>query len=536
MGELDSAPMTSPTDETASTAETGKARTGAFASRRPISRWTILRALAEIRMWWRDGVIADLDHVATIERVRGESLLTSRYIFMTAMSAGIAILGLLLSSPAVVIGAMLLSPLMNPILGTGFSLATGDADWLRRCGKALVAGSVFAILFCALIVYFSPLQTVTEEIAARTRPNLFDLLVALFSALAGSYAVIRGREGTIVGVAIATALMPPLAVVGFGLATFNWTVFGGALGLFITNLVTIGLTAALMARLYGFQSDMTHRQTRLQSMVMVAVFVSLAVPLGFSLRTIAWEANGQRIVNQEVAEAFTGRARVEQPIVNWAAEPVTIAASVFTPEFNPGADSEVAERLSQRLGRPVVVTIDQFQVGTDPGAAEQAALAQARVREAAEASERQIATLGQSVALIAGVARKDVMLDRENQTVQATAQPLAGLTLSGYRQLEQRLERTTPGWTVDLRPPLVALPEVTVGEEGLDDANTSRVALIGWAARRTGLRITLSGSESALAAVTQALGADARYIDTRTSGAGNTVTAAWSTAAGTVPD
>ena len=94
-------------------------------ARRPISRWTILRALAEIRIWWRDGVVADLDHVATVERVRGESLLTSRYIFMTAMSAGIAILGLLLSSPAVVIGAMLLSPLMNPIIGTGFSLATG---------------------------------------------------------------------------------------------------------------------------------------------------------------------------------------------------------------------------------------------------------------------------------------------------------------------------------------------------------------------------------------------------------------------------
>ena len=92
------------------------------------------------------------------------------------------------------------------------------------------------LIFCERR-HISPIQTVTEEIAARTQPNLFDLLVALFSALAGSYAVIRGREGTIVGVAIATALMPPLAVVGFGLATLNWTVFGGALGLFIPNLV-----------------------------------------------------------------------------------------------------------------------------------------------------------------------------------------------------------------------------------------------------------------------------------------------------------
>jgi uncharacterized hydrophobic protein (TIGR00271 family) len=506
-----------------------------YPKRRPISRWTILRAIAEIRMWWRDGVIADLDHVATIERVRGESLLTSRYVFMTAMSAGIAILGLLLSSPAVVIGAMLLSPLMNPIIGTGFSLATGDADWLRRCGKALAAGSIFAILFCAMIVFLSPLQTVTEEIAGRTRPNLFDLLVALFSALAGSYAVIRGREGTIVGVAIATALMPPLAVVGFGLATFNWTVFAGALGLFVTNLVTIGLTAAVMAKLYGFESDGTKRKGKLQSLVILAVFIAMAVPLGFSLRTIAWEANGQRIVNQELADAFSDRARVDQPIVNWDSEPVAVSASVFTPEFSANADSEVAKRLERRLGRPVVVTIDQFQVGTDPGAAEQAALAQARAREAAEASERQIASLARSLALIAGVDRQDVLLDRDNRRAQATAAPLEGMALAGYRELERRLERTAPGWTVELRPPLVSLPDLSVGEEGLDAENTRRLALIRWAAQRTGLRITLSGSEKAVETLTAALGDDRRWVDTRIEGSGSAVTAAWSTSA-TAPD
>ncbi|MBO6528380.1 MULTISPECIES: DUF389 domain-containing protein [unclassified Erythrobacter] len=522
--------MPTATETSATPAPSGASGGSEQSKRRPISRWTLLRALAEIRMWWRDGVIADLDHVATIERVRGESLLTSRYIFMTAMSAGIAILGLLLSSPAVVIGAMLLSPLMSPIIGTGFSLATGDADWLRRCGKALAAGSLFAILFCALIVFFSPLQTVTEEIAARTRPNLFDLLVALFSALAGSYAVIRGREGTIVGVAIATALMPPIAVVGFGLATFNWTVFAGALGLFITNLVTIGLTAAIMARLYGFESGVTNRQGKVESVVILAVFIAMAVPLGFSLRTIAWEANGQRIINQEVAEAFTDRARVEQPVVNWDTEPVTITASVFTPEFNPNADSEVARRLVQRLGRAVVVNIDQFQVGTDPGAAEQAALAQARAREAAEASERQIAALARSLALIAGVERGDVLLDRENKRAQAAAQPLEGLTLSGYRELERRLERTVPGWTVELRPPLAELPDVTLGEEGLDAENAIRLALVGWAARRTGLRITLTGSEDALEAVRLGLGEDAKFVDLRAEGQGDTVSAAWSTA------
>ena len=103
----------------------------------------------------------------------------------------------------------------------------------------LAWGTLMAIVLCALVVFFSPLQEITSEIAARTRPNLFDLGVAVFSALAGAYAMIRGREGTIVGVAIATALMPPLAVVGFGLATANWLVFSGALLLYITNLMAI---------------------------------------------------------------------------------------------------------------------------------------------------------------------------------------------------------------------------------------------------------------------------------------------------------
>src|SRR3546814_10449905 len=102
---------------------------------------------------------------------------------MTAMSGGIAILGLLLSSPAVVIGAMLLSPLMGPIMGLGFALAIGDYRWLKESARSLAWGTLMAVALCALIVFLSPIQTVTSEIAARTRPNLFDLLVALFSEI-----------------------------------------------------------------------------------------------------------------------------------------------------------------------------------------------------------------------------------------------------------------------------------------------------------------------------------------------------------------
>ena len=141
------------------------------------------------RRWWRVAVRADVDQQAVIDKIREDSGFTPHFAFMTSMSAGIAILGLLLSSPAVVIGAMLLSPLMGPIMGAGFALAIGDSVWLRESAKAILYGTIISVLFAALVVTLSPLQTVTAEIAARTRPNLFDLAIALFSALAGAYAM-----------------------------------------------------------------------------------------------------------------------------------------------------------------------------------------------------------------------------------------------------------------------------------------------------------------------------------------------------------
>ncbi|MDP4573987.1 DUF389 domain-containing protein [Qipengyuania sp. G39] len=478
--------------------------------------------------WWRNDVADGVEHGKVLQKIAAESSLTPRYIFMICMSAGIAILGLLLSSPAVVIGAMLLSPLMGPILGAGFALAEGKFTWLRLCAKALFWGTLVAILFCALIVWLSPLQTVTEEIASRTRPSLFDLLVALFSALAGSYAMIRGREGTIVGVAIATALMPPLAVVGFGLATWNWTVFGGALMLFVTNLLTIALSAFVMARLYGFKSTRSSRQGMFESVGILITFIALAIPLGFSLVQIANESNGQRIVRNTIEDAFDPQSRIDTLEIDWDADPVLITASVLTPEFRANANTDLGRSLARALDEELSVRIDQFRVGTNPGAAEQAALAQARAREQAEATERQIAALGERLALVAGVERSAVLVDRDNRRAVAQANTLEGLTLTGYRELERRLAAQAPGWSVELRPPLLPLPDITVGEDGLDADNALRLALVGWAASRTGVRAVLTGGEEAIDTAMAGLGDDARFVETRISGDGSTIATAWS--------
>lgn len=462
------------------------------------ARWVfspIGRAIAPLRQYWRNRVRSGVDHQDVVAKIATECPATPRYILMVMMSAGIAILGLLLSSPAVVIGAMLLSPLMSPILGVGFALATGKQKWLKISARSLALGSIAAVLFAALIVVVSPLQTVTEEIAARTRPNLFDLMVALFSSIAGSYAMIRGREGTIVGVAIATALMPPLAVVGFGLATFNWTVFFGALGLFFTNFLAIALTATIMARLYGFRTTLSSRQGWFQNFGIFAILVALAIPLGLSLRQIAWEANAQRIVTNVVQAEFGERARISEQSIDWDSDPLNITATVLTPEFDTDANEDIDRVLRQRLGTNLTVRIEQFRVGADPGAAEQAELARARAAEQAAATERQIAAMIERMAMAAGVERGDVLVDRETRRVSAAARRLPGLSLAGYRELEQRVADKTPRWTVHLRPPPQSLPEIGLDEEGITDRGAVAERTISWAARRIGLPLVLRGPE-----------------------------------------
>jgi uncharacterized hydrophobic protein (TIGR00271 family) len=472
-------------------------------------------ALVSVRAWWSVHVIGQVDQAEVIERRREDCELSERYLFMTAMAGGIAILGLLLSSPAVVIGAMLLSPLMGPIMGLGFALAIGDWDWLKQSGRTLLLGSVMAVLLCAVLVFLSPIQTITSEIAARTRPNLFDLFVALFSALAGAYAMIRGREGTIVGVAIATALMPPLAVVGFGLATWNWTVFSGALLLFVTNFITIALTAFAMAKLYGFRANLTKSQSQAQSFAVVAVFLALAIPLGFSLQRIAWETNAQRIVRSEIRELFDKGSQLDALEIDFSAAPVAVSAVVFTPALRPEVEAMAERALAERLGEPVALELVQYEVGTSSTAAERAQLSAVREREEAGASSRAQA-LALRLALAAGVAEDEVLIDPARRRALVRARRLDGAPLAVYRTLEARIAATEPDWTIELIPPEAPLPAAIPFADGApDEAGARALAVMGWAAQRSGRGVVLSGNPDEAEVAAEALRAEGISVTLR---------------------
>ena len=431
-------------------------------------------------------MVGSVEHESIVARIESDSGWSGRYLFMTMMSAGIAVLGLLLSSPAVVIGAMLISPLMSPILGLGFSLALFDFTETRRSLTALVAGAAVAIAFTAIIVLVSPLKAPTAEILARTRPNLFDLMVALFAALAGTFAIIRGRGETIVGVAIVTALMPPLAVVGYGLATWNMPVLAGSFALFVTNLMTIALSATAMARFYGFGHHLSSQQSWLQTVVLLLVFVGMAIPLGVALTQIAGETVTATKVRAFLSDRFGASSRVTQLDIEFDQDPISIRSVVIAPRTAAASNAVLQRALSSQLGRPVRLQVDQVLMNPGAGAidAQRAELRQASKTIAAEDADT--ASVTRSVALATGVATDEVTIDRDHHRARAAALPLPGATLATYRALERRLNEAGKGWTVEIVPPFAAVPAIRFNNnsDALDADAREAVLLTAWAAQR----------------------------------------------------
>lgn len=180
------------------------------------------------------------DKEQTLQRVRNNISFTGANFWILACAILIASVGLNVNSTAVIIGAMLISPLMGPIVASGFALGTYDFDLLKKALKNLLIATVASLLVSAVYFYVSPFKDVHSELLARTSPNIFDIFIAFFGGLVGVIAVTRVEKGNpIPGVAIATALMPPLCTAGYGLATGQWQFFLGAFFLYCINCVFI---------------------------------------------------------------------------------------------------------------------------------------------------------------------------------------------------------------------------------------------------------------------------------------------------------
>jgi uncharacterized hydrophobic protein (TIGR00271 family) len=176
----------------------------------------------------------------TLQRVRNNISFTGANFWILACAILIASVGLNVNSTAVIIGAMLISPLMGPIVASGFALGTYDFELLKKALKNLLIATIASLLVSATYFFISPFKDVHSELLARTSPNIFDIFIAFFGGLVGVIAVTRVEKGNpIPGVAIATALMPPLCTAGYGLGTGQFEFFFGAFFLYCINCVFI---------------------------------------------------------------------------------------------------------------------------------------------------------------------------------------------------------------------------------------------------------------------------------------------------------
>ncbi|MGL4293902.1 MAG: TIGR00341 family protein [Bacteroidales bacterium] len=218
----------------------------------------------------------------------------------------VASLGLNMNSIPVIIGAMLISPLMGPIMGLGLGLGVQDIELIKKSFKNLAVATLFGMLTSCIYFLVSPIDEARSELLARTTPTIYDVLIAFFGGMAGIIATGSKEKGNVIpGVAIATALMPPLCTSGYGLATGQWNFFFGAFYLYLINCVYIGFATWLGVRILKLPKQPTEdtvRRNRLMTGITVLVFITAMPSLYITwkiLKENLMQADIQNFVNQQ---------------------------------------------------------------------------------------------------------------------------------------------------------------------------------------------------------------------------------------------
>jgi len=330
-------------------------------SLRSVIRYTIRKVVkpvnlerrAEVQVQLRDSCTPDFD-----------------FFLLVVLSAVIATLGLLTNSAAVIIGAMLVAPLMSPIIGIGLASLTGDAHLFRDSSVALARGALLAILMAVLLTWgnrylpFVTLQELPTEVLSRTHPSPIDLTIALAGGLAAAFALaMPSISAALPGVAIATALMPPLGVVGIGIAMGRWDVAGGALLLFLTNAVTIAFAAMLVFFALGFTPKREAGRHVPRALSISAGFtLVLLVPLTFLSANFFREATENRQINAVVKEEV---AKYEAELTNLQVvqegETLHMTATLrVATQLRYEDVIQLQQEVALRLQRPVSIVVNQI--------------------------------------------------------------------------------------------------------------------------------------------------------------------------------
>jgi uncharacterized hydrophobic protein (TIGR00271 family) len=320
---------------------------------RKIVKPVTLERRAEVQVQLRDSCTPDFD-----------------FFLLVVLSAVIATLGLLTNSAAVIIGAMLVAPLMSPIIGIGLASLTGDARLFRDSGVALVRGAFLAILMAVFLAWgnrylpFVTLQELPAEVLSRTRPSPIDLTIALAGGMAAAFALVMPSiSAALPGVAIATALMPPLCTVGIGIAMGRWDVAGGALLLFLTNAVTIAFAGMLVFFALGFAPKREAGRRVPRALAISAVFtLILLVPLTILSAGFFRDATENRqieaVLKEEIAKYDAELANMQPPVQDGETLHLTITLRV-PKQLRYEDVIQLQQDVALKLQRPVSIVVNQ---------------------------------------------------------------------------------------------------------------------------------------------------------------------------------
>ncbi|SHF82505.1 DUF389 domain-containing protein [Chryseobacterium sp. OV279] len=273
-----------------------------------------------------------LDNVTSNISFRGSNL------WILACAIIIASVGLNVNSTAVIIGAMLISPLMGPIVGAGFALGTDDFPLLKKSIKNLLIATVVSLLVSAVYFYLSPFKDVQSELLARTSPNIYDVLIAFFGGLVGVIAITRVEKGNpIPGVAIATALMPPLCTAGFGLATFNFSYFFGAFYLYTINCFFICIATFLVVKYLKYPSSLIGNKYEKRIRYSISfLMIVMIVPSFYLAYNLYNEKKFTKTAEQFIQKEFDNNGyTVIYKKINYHLNPRTIDVAFINKKFTP---------------------------------------------------------------------------------------------------------------------------------------------------------------------------------------------------------
>lgn len=257
------------------------------------------------------------ERVAIYNNISNDAKADIYFFAMVVLSCTVATYGLLSNSTAVIIGAMLIAPLIGPILGGAMAVTSNNNELLEKSIKAEILGAITAVLLAVILTLILPGAHLTEEIFSRTKPTILDLIIALASGAAGTYAMcVKPQSATLPGVAIATALMPPLCVVGIGLAKQDFSIVSGAFLLFLANMIAINVAAIATFKIAGFSHNLFTQEEFLVDIKKnkkifvypVILLIMISIPLAVIMYKTYSNANKDSIINSSLRENISSIA------------------------------------------------------------------------------------------------------------------------------------------------------------------------------------------------------------------------------------